>query len=245
MNSHLRRPSLTELTAEAILDMIRDRNLTSGDQIPATGEIAEALQVSRPVVREAVATLTGVGLLKSQQGRESVITVPGSADLAQLIRLRFQVNGGDYEDIQEFRELIEVVAAGLAAKRAEPHDITELEERLRVLRAATTDDELHDADVAFHQQIAIAGRNDLLALTIEAVSPLLRQLRTRVWAGWTSRGGSLTEIIEAHTVILERIAAGDEEGASRAMAQHLSQARSGLESLAESQPSAPPPPLEP
>lgn len=224
-------PSLTELTVEAILEMIRDRGLSSGDQIPAAGEIAKTLNVSRPVVREALATLTGLGILKSKQGRESVITVPGSADLSKLIELRFQVNGGSYEDIQEFRELIEVAAAGLAAIRADETDVAELRRRLVILEETQSEEDLHDADVAFHEQIAAMGQNDLLKITIEALAPLLRQLRTRVWAGWKSKGGGIQEIFDAHGAILECIAKGDEAGARKAMAYHLSQARTGLTDL--------------
>jgi GntR family transcriptional repressor for pyruvate dehydrogenase complex len=228
LRGEITSPSLTELTVEAILEMIRDRGLASGDQIPAAGEIAKTLNVSRPVVREALATLTGLGVLKSKQGRESVITVPGSADLSKLIELRFQVNGGSYEDIQEFRELIEVSAAGLAAMRADERDVAELRRRLEVLEGTKSDEDLHDADVAFHEQIASMGQNDLLKITIEALAPLLRQLRTRVWAGWKSKGGGIQEIFDAHADILECIANKDEAGARKAMAYHLSQARTGL-----------------
>lgn len=228
MRGEIISPSLTELTVEAILEMIRDRELASGDQIPSAGEIAKTLNVSRPVVREALATLTGLGVLKSKQGRESVITVPGSADLSKLIELRFQVNSGSYEDIQEFRELVEVAAAGLAATRANEEDLVELRRRLMVLEATQSDEDLHEADVAFHEQIAAMGQNDLLKITIQALAPLLRKLRIRVWAGWKSKGGGIQEILDAHAAIVECIANGDEAGAKNAMAYHLSQARTGL-----------------
>ena len=224
----LERASLAELTTDALLNLIKEQQLRDGDPIPATGELADRLGVSRPVVREAVATLAGLGLVHRQQGRESVVTTPGSRQLERLIQLRFQIQNIPYEDIQEFREFVEVDSARLAARHATEPDLADLSSALEALRAASNDSELHDADVEFHRVVARAGGNDLMRLVIDAVSPLLRQLRTRVWAGWVASGGGLAEIIDAHAEILDAISRHDESAAAAAMTAHMAQARSGL-----------------
>lgn len=91
------------------------------------------------------------------------------------------------------------------------------------------DIEHYDADVAFHRAVAHAARNDLLTLLLDAIAPLLRELRTAAWAGWTQSGGGFEEIVEAHAAVLERLSAHDGDGAALAMQRHLHQARFGLE----------------
>ncbi|MFD8824821.1 FadR/GntR family transcriptional regulator [Streptomyces sp. NPDC059605] len=90
----------------------------------------------------------------------------------------------------------------------------------------------HAADIAFHAALARASRNDMFSLTLDALEPLLQRLRRRVWSGWVSSGGDLASIVEAHAVILERVRAGDADGAGKAMSDHLAQARHGLENPA-------------
>ncbi|RFA20539.1 FadR/GntR family transcriptional regulator [Subtercola boreus] len=223
----LRRPSLTTLTADAVLDLIRDRGLGEGDAIPSAAEIAEALGVSRTVVREAIAELAGQGLLLRQQGAQSVITVPGSSQLERLVRLRFAVHGSDLAQVQELRESIEVAAAELAARRATREDLVELSARLEQLRSAGDDDARHRADLAFHRAVVVAAHNDLMQMTIEAVAPLLDRLLLQVWEGWTNAGRPVDELVEAHARILERIVASDAEGSGSAMRANLLQGRSG------------------
>jgi len=63
-------------------------------------------------VREAIAELAGQGLLRRRQGRETVIALPSAAQVERMLRLRATIRATDMEDLQEFREIIEV-AAGL------------------------------------------------------------------------------------------------------------------------------------
>jgi GntR family transcriptional repressor for pyruvate dehydrogenase complex len=228
-NVDLRRPTLTSLTADAVLDLIQDRRLGEGDTIPSSAEISEALGVSRTVVREAIAELSGQGLLRRQQGAQSVITVPGSKQLERLVRLRFAVRGSDLQQVQELRESIEISAAELAAARATDVDIGGLSDALADLRTAADIDALHRADLAFHRAVVVAAHNDLMQMMIEAVSPLLDVLLVKVWDGWTESGSSTVELVEAHALIFDGIVAGDPERAGAAMRSNLAQGRAAAE----------------
>jgi GntR family transcriptional repressor for pyruvate dehydrogenase complex len=228
-NVDLRRPTLTSLTADAVLDLIQDRRLGEGDTIPSSAEISEALGVSRTVVREAIAELSGQGLLLRQQGAQSVITVPGSKQLERLVRLRFAVRGSDLQQVQELRESIEISAAELAAARATDVDIGGLSDALADLRTAADIDALHRADLAFHRAVVVAAHNDLMQMMIEAVSPLLDVLLVKVWDGWTESGSSTVELVEAHALIFDGIVAGDPERAGAAMRSNLAQGRAAAE----------------
>lgn len=124
--------------------------------------------------------------------------------------------------------MIEVGAARLAAERATSDDIAILEDRLQKLRQASTDDARHEADQDFHRAVATAAHNDMVLLTIDGITPLLFQLRRHAWSGWTKSGKGVVPVVEAHAVILERIAAHDVDGSAVAMKEHLTQALEGL-----------------
>lgn len=242
MSRGVHRASLSEQVTEGILALIRETGLRSGDSIPPTAELADTFDVSVPVVREAIAGLAALGVLRRQQGRETVVSTPEAAHLARLLRFRVESAEVDDPSIQRFREVVEVGNAELAAQTRDDAALERLDEALARLRAASTDEELHEADVAFHAAVARAGGNDLFILTLEAMEPLLHRLRSTVWKGWVASGGDLVSIVEAHAVILDRIRAQDARGAAAAMHDHLMQARRGLEvEVGDDDPPPPPP----
>lgn len=229
MTNRLKRLSLTEQASDAIIELISERGLRPGDLLPPTSELAAEFNVSVPVVREAVAGLSSIGLLRKQQGRESIVSTPGPSHLGRLLGLRISSERIDDVATQQYREIIEVGNARLAARGRTANSIAKLEKALQNLRLVDSEETLHEADVAFHAAVAEAGGNDLIMLTLDALQPLLRRQREHVWKGWVASGGDLDAIIEAHAQILEAIRAGDEEEAGRAMGLHLTQARAGLE----------------
>ena len=225
----VRRATLADQVTDEIVALIRERGLRAGDALPSSGELAEEFGVSMSVVREAVAGLSGMGVLRRHQGREAVVAVPGSADLERLLRYRIDNVAISDLDVQAYREIVETGSARLAGQHATDADIDALGRGLERLRAARTEDELHDADVNFHALVAQATGNDLLVTTLGAIAPLLRRQRKRVWRGWVVGGGELGPVIDAHAAIFEAIRERDPDGAAEAMRAHLSQPRSGLD----------------
>lgn len=224
----IQRVSLADMAVDELLRLIQDRKLRENDSLPPTAELAEVLDVSRTVVREAIAELAGQGLLLRRQGRETVITLPDAGQLERLLRLRFAVQGADFASLQEYREVMEVGAARLAASRRTSEDVEQLRLRLEELQQAQENDQLHQRDQAFHREIARMSGNDMVLLTLDGITPLLFQLRKHAWAGWTRAGGRLQEIIDAHAVVYEAIRDQDPERAAAAMQDHLTQAAQGL-----------------
>ncbi|WBU37522.1 FadR/GntR family transcriptional regulator [Homoserinibacter sp. YIM 151385] len=229
MPRSIKRASLTEQASEAIVELIAERNLKAGDSLPGSGELAGMLDVSVPVVREAMAGLAAIGLLERHQGRESTVATPDSSHLSRLFALRVAGSAIDDEQLQRFREIVEVGNARLAARNRTPESLAAIDEAMTVLAGVENADDLHRADVAFHAAVAQAADNDLCQLVLESLEPLLQRLRRRVWGGWVGQGGGFEPIAQAHRRILEAIREGDEAGAGAAMTEHLDQARTGLE----------------
>ncbi|MCA0250709.1 MAG: FCD domain-containing protein [Actinobacteria bacterium] len=222
------RLSLVDQTIEAVLALIVDRGLKADDFLPSTAELAETLQVSRPVVREAIAELAGQGLLRRRQGRETLIALPSGAQFEKLLRLRSALREMDLDDLQEYREIIEVAAARLAALRSTAADVEALAEIHRAMVAADHEDERHRVDQQFHTEIARIAGNEMLRLTLEGITPVMLDLRKRAWAGWAASGGGVEPVVAAHAQVLEAIRERDADAAGTAMVTHLAQARQGL-----------------
>jgi len=225
----IQRASLTDQAVDAIVGLIQRRNLADGDSLPTTGDLATMLNVSVPVVREAIAGLSTIGLVKRQQGKESVVSTPNASHLGMVLGFRIANANVDDRAIQDFREIVEVGNARLAAVHRDDAAIAELQAALTHEREVRSEDELHVADVAFHAAVAHAGGNDLSIMTLDALEPLLHRQRERVWSGWVAGGGDLETIIEAHAKIVDQILAQDSSGAADAMSAHLKQARTGLD----------------
>jgi len=225
----IQRMTLAEQASDAIVELITGSDLEDGDALPSTAELAERFSVSVPVVREAIAGLAALGVLKRRQGKESVVSTPDADHLGRLLKFRIAHARVDDAAIQQYREVVEIGSARLAATNRDDEGIARLEEAHRAQQDAETDSDFHDGDVAFHAVVAHVSGNDLFELTLDAISPLLRRLRSTVWEGWVSAGGDRSAIIDAHAAVLECIRTGDADGAARAMEAHLQQARIGLE----------------
>lgn len=217
----MQRPSLAGMVADELLKLIEARNLGENDPLPPTAELSELLGVSRTVVREAIAELAGQGLLITRQGKETLVSLPSADRLERFLRLRFVVRGADYRSLHDYRVIIEVGAARLAAQRANADDIAALAERLAALREASTGETSHVADHEFHREVARISGNDMLLVSHDGIAPLFADLRLEVWVGLTQSGADVEPGIEAHADLLRAIEKHDVDGAERAMRGHL------------------------
>lgn len=230
-----REPTLSRKVAEALTAYIFEKGLRPGDKLPSERELGEYFKVSRTVIREAVRSLVGKGLLHSQSGaRLTVSAIAGEAvgDLLDLVVRGRAV--GDPKATQEalwklheVRSTIEVQIAGLAAQRAKADEVEELRLVASRLDAARSDEERVAADEAFHRAIARATHNEFYELLLDSLVGPLQQLRRATLK--LKRGAP--DASAAHGRILGRISAGDVEGARAAMAVHIAESGQALEKL--------------
>jgi len=139
-------------------------------------------------------------------------------------------------DLVEARQHIEIVIAGLAAKRRTEADVAELQRLLeRMERGIDHHEAFVDADVAFHQRLADAAGNLVLKDVHSSVQALLRAWISRVIAAAGSARPSYLE----HVPIVEAVARGDAAAAAAAMESHMTSAAERLlKALASETPAA-------
>jgi DNA-binding FadR family transcriptional regulator len=219
------RVRLADQVASQLENLIVEGHLQPGTRLPTETELCEQFNVSRTVVREAVQRLVSQGLVETRRGRGAGTTVlPASRDILVSSLSRFlnrQEGKVAFEDLHQVRCILELATARLAAVRATPEDIANLEHILTELEALRDDREafaVKDAD--FHRMLAQATHNPLIVVLLDSIRDLLREyiLSTlpHVDIG--------RDVMPRHREILERVAARDAAGARQAMWRHITSA---------------------
>lgn len=202
------------------LKILRD-NITSGrwplnSKIPTESELMVELGVGRSTLREAVSSLTAMGMLEPARSRGTFVrsASPVSAVLSDF------VDQHSTDDIMKVRRLLEVEATRLAA-------LFRTDEQLQRLAAAHAAD--RDGEEAmsverggtpgqFHAIILEAAGNSLL---IELYAGLMRGVRGSLRRGELVPAISESERHADHDAILAAITAQDPEAARQAAAAHV------------------------
>jgi len=212
------RPRLTEQVVEHVTRQITDGTWPPGTLLPTEGELAREFGVSRTVIRECVRVLASRGMLDVRQGRGTMVTDPGSWNVTEPLALLVRVDRPSLLNWLEVRGILETESARLAAERADEADRAALGAALHQVSDATQHpDDYVEADIALHLRIAAATHNPQLQLMLR---PLVQPLRVELHE--TVRIPAATDAAtREHSKIVERVLAGDGEGARAAMLLHL------------------------
>lgn len=222
----VRRESVTTEVARKLLDYLLAGGFQPGQRLPGERQLAEALGVGRSVVREALKSLTLLGLVEVRQGSGTYIKSAESQLLPQVVEWGLLLGAKRTRDLVEARRHLEVIVAGLAAQRRDEATLEDLEAQLGHMRAAKDDpDAFVAADVTFHLRIAYAAGNETLYQVMASVRALLQVWISRVMRGPDAR---FAETAREHELVYEAIRDQDEAAARATMEAHMESAYSRL-----------------
>jgi len=198
-------------------------HLASNEWLPSESALAQAMGVSRTVIREAMHNLRAQGLVEVSQGRRARVRANDTTVLVNSLDAMLQRSEATIYHLLQLRRPLETEIAALAAEHATQADMEKLGATLDDMRVAKTLEECVRADVAFHRYLAEASHNPLFSLLLDTLRALLvrAQRKTFPLAG-------LLLTIEGHCRILEAIAARHPLAAQQAMRQHLDEAEETL-----------------
>lgn len=214
-----REPIAVEI-ARRLVEYLLSGEIEPGTRIPGERQLAEAFGVGRSAMREAIKSLTLIGLVEVRHGDGTYLRRSDESLLPQVIEWGLLLGEPLTADLVEARQKIETIMAGLAAERRTEEELAGL--HLQVLRMDAARDpsvdlaEFIDADVQFHLRVAEAAHNSALRDVLGSVQALLRAWIRRVMI---REGRDLT--YSEHRPIYEAIAAGDVQGAEAAMNAHM------------------------
>lgn len=212
-------PSAEEVLAELETKIVNGE-WEVGGRLPSERILAEQFGISRPGIREVLRRIEERGLIDVRAGLGSFVReirpTRGSAVLEHLVRR------GDVTvyDVVVARTMLESEAAALAAKRRTDADVEQMRMLLGALDASTDLRTAADLDVAFHEAVAIASKNQVVQIMFGSIRDLTRGMIVRSLDDRKARSAGAP----IHREILEHIENQDAEKAREAMARHLSRA---------------------
>jgi len=217
-----------EYVAIQIKKLIDEGKLKSGEMLFPESELANMMGVSRSSVREALRILELVGYVETKQGIGTYVSKPTTDRVIQ--RLSEFCPEGDKIILYllEAREMLEPLAAKLAAQRADHKDLHDMEQALNQIREKIGMHEIiKEEAVNFHFCIGKASKNPIIAFMLDSILDLLKH-STKITYSVPGR----PEIsLKEHEQILEAIKERNSEKAYKLMKNHLQEVRAILEKM--------------
>lgn len=215
------RTTLSEQVAIQLAEELSGGRWQAGEKLPSEAELCKVFNVGRSTLREALKSLSFIGMIRMRAGGGSYVAEKRSTylDGSPLLAKGLLNTEKDVHDFCEARLAIETEVAGLCAERATAQDFKQIEKVVRDMKAAIDagGEGFSELDLNFHLAVAEASKNEVL-------TGLVRHLRE-----------SLQELIEKslllpegldlaykqHRALLEVLKQRDAGKARKAMRTHL------------------------
>jgi DNA-binding FadR family transcriptional regulator len=213
------RRTLADDVTEVLRARVVGGELAAGERLPTESQLADAFQVSRAVIREAVARLKHEGLVESRQGAG---IFRARTDTALPLPPAAQKGAARLLAVYELRLAIEPVSASLAAQRWRDDTIEPIRRALaRLQQAVASGRGGAEADAAFHRAIGTATGNPLVASLLDFIQGELKTSLALSHANTRKVAGAAAGVQLEHVRIARAIEARDGARAAAAMERHL------------------------
>ena len=193
------------------------RQILIGEIAPGTRmmevELADDMGVSRTPVREAIRKLEKEGLVTIEPRKGAYASDVSTDDMVEIL---------------EVRQIMEGLAAELAASRAQDVQLEQLriaEEKYNKAVASGDTTEMIKYDSQFHKLIVEASNNKTLMLLIEPLQEMALRFRYLYYHDLNRAMNMPHE----HEKIIDAIAGGDKEKAKYAASMHIHSLKEALE----------------
>jgi len=203
-----RRGEITAILRERIMD----RQFSPGFKL-VEQDLAQELGVSRPILREILSDLETQGLVERHPNRGTVVKRVDSESIFETL---------------EIREVLEGLAARLAAMKTKPEDWKDLEEEFGETCerfVANLEFENYLALITkFRKRMVEAAQNEELSRLIDSIYSKIRMIQRRV----IILPGRIQTGMEEHRRVLKAIMEGNPDQAQKAKCENIRSAREYL-----------------
>jgi DNA-binding FadR family transcriptional regulator len=210
--------NLVDKVERKLLSIFLRKELKPGDPIPKEVELAEAMGVSRTVIRESLNRLKTIDIIESRKHRGTVIKSPDLFAILNKSMIPNILDSNTLRDLFELRLIIDVGLADFVVRKATPEDIRKLE-KLIEKEPEKSDNVLFDIDheIKFHGKLyEITGNSSLIRFQ-ELLFPLFNYAYE---SGLINRPVKRKKYV-SHKGLIEALKRGDAENFREAMRAHL------------------------
>jgi DNA-binding FadR family transcriptional regulator len=213
----IERVPVADAVAQRILAYIEEGQLKVGDKLPSQKELRDMLKVSHPSLREALSGLIMMGYLEARAGQGFYLRkmpIEPRLDFSAIA----EIGGEDrIRSLYEARGAIEAIIAELAAKRATAEDIQKLNDGVKDIEAGVPTTRALEKGRDFHQLVALAAHNPVLAQIENELLSLFQEFVPRLF----SETPSYERDVATHLAIMRCIEAHDADRARLASLEHI------------------------
>lgn len=213
-----RRGRAAEGLVEELVGLILEEGLGPGDKLPSERQLMARLKVGRSTIREAMKSLSAVGIVEVVVGSGTFVADGASALLTKPLSWGVLMSAKNTYEILEARRVVEVALAELAAERGTDAEHAEIGNCLALMQANFGDVEAFVRyDIEFHRAIARAAHNQVLYRVIDTLRHALHAWMVQV----NSQVDDKQRFIAEHEPIYRAIRARDPAAAGQAMLVHV------------------------
>lgn len=219
----LQRQNLSERVIQILKHFILNQELQAGDRLPPERQLAEALNVSRTVLREALSYLIGEGIVYRASPRKlHVADFDRGKVSAELAGLREEETS--LQHLIELRVFVEIGALEVIVQRLTEAHLEAIEEWvIQGEEHLRTGVPLSLVDARFHAALLHATENPAIETFLPIIEETLRQSLIASPRQFSGSGGAEDfRVVSEHRQIYEALKRGDANSARLLMLAHLS-----------------------
>lgn len=167
----------------ALKQAIIDGVYRPGDRLPTEEQIAAEFSTSKVSAREALREMETEKLIVKRRGMYggSFVMEPDSEAMGQVMINYYQFGGISFEELAEFRKMLEPSLVELAVERCTPEDLEALRENIEVTAASLARGvQNQPRAIEFHRLIADACHNRMISAVMEALVKVFEEVLPRI-----------------------------------------------------------------
>jgi GntR family transcriptional repressor for pyruvate dehydrogenase complex len=172
------RKKVADAVIEEIKRMIQSGELKEGQKLPNQNAFAAQLGVSRTSLREALNTLTRLGITEQRPGYGTVLRSRMPAIFVDHVNPPLISDKQATIELIEVRRFVEAGTAELSVKNIKPDQIKEMDSLIKEMPKSLKEGRIDDYighDLAFHYLIAKASHNRFLINIFITIRGFLEQ----------------------------------------------------------------------
>jgi DNA-binding FadR family transcriptional regulator len=222
-----------EQVYDQLRELIVSGEVQRGERLPNETVLAREFGVSRGTVREALRILAAQNLIRTAKGAGggSFVTLPTVDHISEFLQANISLLS-DVENVElgeflEARDLLEVFAARLAARRHTEADVERMRQTIVDDPLSLTAEGRFAHNKEFHSAVLGASGNTLLCISAQPIFSILQTnlSRTKLESDFPVR------VNDHHREILDAIETGDGAAAEKRMHEHLEYLRDTYEKI--------------
>jgi GntR family transcriptional repressor for pyruvate dehydrogenase complex len=212
--------AVPEAAFQAIRKLIAEQGYGPGDSLPSQRDLAVRLGVSRASLREALSSLSALGVVSVQPGKGVFVqAISEPQQSTSGFSWPYAAHASPSETFQ-LRYALEGFAAGLAAVTLTADERDVLEDNVEAMRLELKAGDFDCAaklDFDFHRRILIASGNQAILGIITASADIFLESQKLPFI----RAGRAMETWQEHRKILRALARNASGPAQKAMQEHI------------------------